>query len=332
MKIPCWLLLAIVVGIATPRAAVADDQISDWKGATVHLKEGDVMSSGVKIHYHTVGEGPLLIMIHGIGGFWFDWRHQIPDLSKRYKVVAMTQRGFNLSDQPVGVEEYTVAKIAGDIDALIKHFGQSKAIIMAYDSGGFHAWYFAMHNPEKTERLVVIGSYHPATLVREYATNPAQQKAGVYSRNFQEQPDAAANMAKQRRDPNAPMRAGDTPEIHKMRLEASNRSSFDAMVNFYKANWPHAPYSLDMRVLGGHISDYPKVKSPTLVVYGREDVPLVVNGLNDLWNWVDSELTLLVVPGAGHGPHAEVPEFVTPRIVDWLAARDHPALTYPRQK
>ena len=56
---------------------------------------------------------------------------------------------------------------------------------------------------------------------------------------------------------------------------------------------------------------------------------LVVTGLNDLWNWVDNELTLLVVPGAGHGPHAELPEFVTPRILDWLAARAHPALVYP---
>ena len=67
---------------------------------------------------------------------------------------------------------------------------------MAYDSGGFHGWYFAMHYPEKTERFVAIGSYHPATLVREYTTNPVQQKAGQYSRNFQEQPDAAATMAK----------------------------------------------------------------------------------------------------------------------------------------
>ena len=200
---------------------------------------------------------------------------------------------------------------------------------MAYDSGGFHAWYFAMHFPQKTERLVVIGSYHPATLIREYATNPAQQKAGLYSRNFQEQPDAAANMAKRMLDPNTPPRAGDTPEVHRMRIEASRRSSFDAMMNFYKANWPRAPYSLDMTAFGGRISDYPKVTSPTLVVYGREDVPLVVNGLNDLWNWVDNELTLLVVPGAGHGPHSELPAFVTPRIIDWLAARAHPALTLP---
>ena len=325
------LLLAMLAGVIAAPSVLADDQIADWTGATVRLQEGDVMSNGVKIHYHTVGEGPLVILVHGIGGFLFDWRHQIPTLSKHYKVVAMTQRGFNLSDQPERVEEYSVAKIAGDIDALITHFGQTKATLMAYDSGGFHAWYFAMHYPEKTERLVAIGSFHPATLVREYATNPVQQKAGQYSRNLQEQPDAAANLA-ERLGPNAPPRAGDTPDVHRMRMEAFKRSSFDAMLNFYKANWPRAPYSLDMRAIGGRISDYPKVTSPTLVVYGREDVPLVINGLNDLWNWVDNELTLLVVPGTGHGPHTEVPEFVTPRIMDWLAARNHPALKYPREK
>jgi pimeloyl-ACP methyl ester carboxylesterase len=326
------IVLVILAGFVTARQSSAEVQISDWKGTTVSLQEGDVMSGGVRIHYHTVGEGPLLVLIHGIGGFWFDWRHQIPALATQYKVVAMTQRGFDKSDQPAGVDDYSAAKIAGDIGALISHFGRDKATIMAYDSGGFHAWYFAMHYPEKTERFVAIGSYHPATLVREYATNPVQQKAGEYSRNFQSQPDAAASMAKRMTDPNAPPRPGETPELRQMRLEAAKRSSYDAMMNFYKANWPRAPYSLDMSAIGGRISDYPKVKSPTLVVYGREDVPLVVSGLNDLWNWVDNELTLLVVPGSGHGPHVEAPEFATPRILDWLAARAHPPLAYPKPR
>ena len=60
-----------------------------------------------------------VLLIHGIGGFWFDWRHQIPSLAKRFKVVAMTQRGFDKSGQPAGVEHYSAAKIASDINALI---------------------------------------------------------------------------------------------------------------------------------------------------------------------------------------------------------------------
>ena len=325
-----WLLLALVTAFVAPANLAAEDQISDWTGTTVRLKEGDVMSSGVKIHYHTVGDGPLLIMIHGVGGFWFDWRQQIPTLSKHYKVVIMTQRGFNLSDKPAGVEQYAVAKIAGDIDALIQHFGAQKATLMAYDSGGFYAWYFAMHFPEKVDRFVTFGSYHPATVVREFTNNPRQQKNAQYARDYQEQPDAPEKMAKTRLDPNAPMLPRDTPEIHRMRLEAYKRSSFEAMINFYKANWPRAPYSMTMNVVGGNLSNYPKVTVPVLVVFGREDSPVVVEGLNDLWKWVDQELTLIVVPGAGHNPQWEVPDFTTPRVLDWLEARKHPALKYPR--
>ena len=70
--------IILAVFLAGRGDVLAQQAISDWKGATVRLQEGDVMSDGVKIHYHTVGEGPLLVLIHGIGGFWFDWRHQIP--------------------------------------------------------------------------------------------------------------------------------------------------------------------------------------------------------------------------------------------------------------
>src|SRR5713226_668 len=126
MRMSRVLALMILAVFGAAQSVRAEERITDWKGTTVVLQEGDVMSDGVKIHYHTVGEGPLLVLIHGIGGFWFDWRHQIPSLSKQYKVVAMTQRGFDRSGQPVGVEQYAVAKIAGDIDALIKHFGRDK--------------------------------------------------------------------------------------------------------------------------------------------------------------------------------------------------------------
>ena len=197
----------------------------------------------------------MIVLIHGIGQYWFDWRQQIPSLSKKYKVVALSLRGFDKSDKPTAVEDYASAKVASDIDAVIRHFGREKAIIMAYDSGGLHGWYFAMHYPERTERLLVVGMFHPANVAREYPTNPAQQKAGEYARNNQENPNAGADIGRRQLDPNTPMRSIDTPETDKMRREAAQRTYFEAWVNFYKANWPHAPYSLDGPVAGGTRAD-----------------------------------------------------------------------------
>jgi epoxide hydrolase 4 len=73
-------------------------------------RSGFADSGGVKIHFVTAGEGPLLVLIHGFPDFWYTWRAQIPALARRYQVVAIDQRGYNLSDQPEGVENYRVDK------------------------------------------------------------------------------------------------------------------------------------------------------------------------------------------------------------------------------
>jgi pimeloyl-ACP methyl ester carboxylesterase len=87
-------------------------------------EDGFADSGGVKIHYVTKGAGPLVVLIHGIPGFWYDWRNQIPALAEHFQVVAIDQRGYNLSDQPEGVESYTLDKLVGDVDAVLKHFGR----------------------------------------------------------------------------------------------------------------------------------------------------------------------------------------------------------------
>src|SRR5262249_25795633 len=143
----------------------------------------------VKIHFVTRGAGPLVILTHGIPGFWYDWRNQMPALAKHFQVAAINQRGFNRSDQPEGVENYALDRLIGDLDAVRKHFGRPKATIAGHDSGGWISWRFAMAHPEKTERLVVLNLPHPRCIERELANNPVQYKASDYARQFQQSPE-----------------------------------------------------------------------------------------------------------------------------------------------
>lgn len=316
MKILCGLLLVAIVGLV-PSLAIADDKISDWKGLSVTVKEGTVDSNGVKIAYHTAGEGPLVVIVHSITGPWLDWRHQIPTLAQRYQVVAMSTRGTNKSDKPKGVEHYATAKIAEDIAAIIKHFKKDKAIIIGQDSGGLHAWNFAMTHPEKTERLIAIGTPHPAGLIRELAINPEEQKATAFQRGMLENPNAGAEFSTRLRS--RPPRPDDTPEVIKMRQEAYDRLDVESIVNFYKANWPHPPFTLETKGFGYRIGEFPKVKAPTLMIYGSSSGAFLPSTLNDIWRWIEKDFTLYVVPGVGGAPHTEVPEFVNNRIMEWLA-------------
>jgi pimeloyl-ACP methyl ester carboxylesterase len=266
-----------------------------------------VDSAGVEIHCVTAGKGPLLVLVHGFPDFHYSWRDQIPALSKHFQVVAVDQRGYNLSDKPEGVESYAIDKLVADLDAVRKHFGQEKMIVVGHDWGGFVAWTYAMTHPERTDRLVILNLPHPNGLIRELATNPEQLANSAYARNFQ-QPDAASKIRPE-------MLVGwvKEPEARKIYLEALGRSSMEGMLNYYKANYPRAPFAA--------AGELPKVKCSVLMIHGLDDKALLPGALNDTWKWLESDLTLITVPGAGHFVHRDKPEFVTRKIVGWLTEK-----------
>ena len=91
------------------------------------VTHGHAVSDGVKIHYASLGQGPLVVMIHGFPDFWYTWRHQMEALSKEYHVVAIDQRGYNLSDKPKGLEHYDLKLLVADVAAVIRHVGRERA-------------------------------------------------------------------------------------------------------------------------------------------------------------------------------------------------------------
>jgi pimeloyl-ACP methyl ester carboxylesterase len=276
-----------------------------------------VSDGGVKIHYATLGSGPLVVMIHGFPDFWYSWRQAMAALSAKYQVVAIDQRGYNLSDKPAGVENYDMRLLVGDVAAVIRHLKRDKATIVGHDWGGVVAWQFAMNLPQMTENLVVLNLPHPSGLLRELRTNPEQIANSEYARTFQRQtskdaavffgmPMTAANLAGWVTDPVA----------RKRYVEAFERSDFDAMLNYYKRNYPAAS--------GPGLAEpapFPKVTVPVLLFHGLGDRALHRNGLAGTWDWVDKDLTIVTVPGAGHFVQHDAAELVTSTMQWWLAMR-----------
>src|SRR4051812_9215419 len=68
------------------------------------VTHGFATNNGVRIHYASLGKGPLIVMIHGFPDYWITWRAQMLAMAGDYRVVAIDQRGYNLSDKPAGVE------------------------------------------------------------------------------------------------------------------------------------------------------------------------------------------------------------------------------------
>ena len=272
---------------------------------------------GVKIHYATLGKGPLVVMVHGFPDFWYSWRHAMTALSDTYQVVAIDQRGYNLSDKPKGVESYALRLLVADVAAVIRDVGRERATIVGHDWGGMVAWQFAMSLPAMTERLVVLNLPHPSGLLRELRSNPEQIANSEYARTFQRGSPADAAVFFGR-----PMTAETLsgwvtdPSARKRYIEAFQRSDFEAMLNYYKANYPKGS-GAD----APPVPELPKVKAPVLMFHGLGDRALHRNGLAGTWDWVEQDLTLVTIPGAGHFVQQDAAELVTSTMKWWLTMR-----------
>jgi pimeloyl-ACP methyl ester carboxylesterase len=286
----------LVAAAASPvLAAGIDDKVT----------HGYADSNGVKIHYAKMGSGPLIVMIHGFPDYWYTWRDQMEGLADRFTVVAMDQRGYNLSDKPAGVENYDMRLLVGDVLAVIRAQSQSKAIVVGHDWGGVVAWQVAMNVPQVVDRLIILNLPHPRGLSRELAHNPEQQKNSAYARRFQEEGAektlTADGLASWVRD----------PEVKKKYVEAFGRSDFGAMLNFYKRNYPREPYTEDT-------SPVKKIQMPVLMFHGLKDTALLSGALNGTWDWMEQDLTLVTVPNAGHFVQADASALVTKSMRAWL--------------
>ncbi|MCP4173771.1 MAG: alpha/beta hydrolase [Fuerstiella sp.] len=299
IRVACRNVIASVVYAALLHVSAVAAELGE---------HGFANSGDVKIHFVTAGEGPLLVMIHGFPDYWYTWRAQMPTLAKQFKVVAIDQRGYNRSGQPEGVENYAMPKLVSDVQAVIRHFGRDKAVIVGHDWGGAVAWKYAMAHPEMTDRLVILNLPHPYGLQRELTSNPDQQKASAYARHFQ-QPGAASGLTA------AGLSFWVEDEHAKAEYVAAfERSSFKGMLNYYKANYPREPYQLPA-------DDPPKVKCPVLMIHGLKDTALLPGALNDTWQWLEKDLTLVTLPNAGHFVQQDAAQIVTQTISNWLTVR-----------
>src|SRR5215468_8464232 len=115
MKSLSLLVCLLSAPMLFANASAADNDIEK------RVENGYADSGGVKIHYAALGDkkNPLIVMIHGFPDFWYSWRDQMAALSSDYYVVAIDQRGYNLSDKPKGVENYDMRLLVGDVIAVM---------------------------------------------------------------------------------------------------------------------------------------------------------------------------------------------------------------------
>lgn len=125
---------------------------------------------GVRIFYEEAGGGFPVIFAHEFGDNYQSFAPQLGHFARRYRCVAYAARGYPPSDVPHDTAQYTMARAAADIGALMDHIGAAQAHLVGVSMGSFSVLNFALANPARV-RSLVIGSCGAGV-----TTDPEQQK------------------------------------------------------------------------------------------------------------------------------------------------------------
>ena len=146
--------------------------------------------NGMRTHFVEMGEGPVLIPLHGWPQTWFAWRGVMPRLATRFLVVAPDLRGTGLSERTsAGYDKRTIAE---DIRALVASLGVGQAHVAAHDMGGKAAYFLAHLHPEVVSKLALVDCLLPGT------ENLDALRGGAWHYGFHMTPDTPEMLTKGR--------------------------------------------------------------------------------------------------------------------------------------
>ncbi len=120
-----------------------------------------VFARGINVHYQTRGEGPDVVLIHGVTSSLAAWYNGIlPSLAAAgFRVTAYDLRGHGLSDSTPG--GYSSRETALDLAALLDTLGIGQAMLAGHSFGGAIAMNFAALYPDRTGGVVLLDSAMP---------------------------------------------------------------------------------------------------------------------------------------------------------------------------
>jgi (E)-2-((N-methylformamido)methylene)succinate hydrolase len=111
---------------------------------------------GVRLRYRWDGEGPILTLVHGVGGAADSWDFTVQHLMKHYRILRLDQRGHGGSDKVPG--PYKIWDFVEDLKALLDHVGLKKTRLAGFSLGGLVVQGFALSHPQYIERLAILAA------------------------------------------------------------------------------------------------------------------------------------------------------------------------------
>lgn len=265
----------------------------------------DIRVLGRRLHYVDVGHGPVILLLHGLGGSWQTWLENIPVLASDHRVIAVDLPGFGSSE-----EIPKPAEMSTHVDTLIALLGQleiDQAVVVGHSMGGLISLAMAARHPQQVRGLVLVsaggiklGPARLAMIVGGFSIfNAMFGIRGV--------PVAFAQRPRLRR-------ALLSPALDDWRSLSPSLAS--EIVPLMRA--PGFGPAVRGAARAVNMTDPADVRCPTLIIWGRNDRILPVAGAQELAAAMP-DASLVVLEDVGHCAMFERPDEFNWAVLDFMA-------------
>ena len=284
------------------------------------FKTGSVRANDVNFHFLEMGEGPLVLCMHGFPDHAYSYRLLLPELAEvGFRAVAPFMRGYAPTEVPKD-GRYQTAVLSRDVLELIDALGAERASLVGHDWGARAVYGAAILGPEKVTRLAAIASSHPA------AGEPMDFHflRGSWHAFYFQLPLAEATVAHNDyafvedwwRDASPEW---DIPAevLESVRETFRKPGVVAASLGYYRQSFNPANQDPALKDVQQRVSTSP-VSVPTLAFHGTRDRPRRLEAFQSMDRYFTGGLEKVIIEGTGHFMHLEKPLEVNSKIVRFL--------------
>ena len=270
-----------------------------------------VQVGSVKTRYWEMGNSKrTLILIHGAGGSAEFWYYNLPVLARKYRAIAVDMVGSGRSDKPFAC--YSLPFQAQFIRDFMRVMGIESATIVGHSMGGGTALQLALMEPERVEKLVLVGSFG---LGREVAVSARLATLPFAVRSLQPSPSVMRPMLRQN--------VYDVNAVPEEWIEL--RYSVFALPGRKEPLIQMARSNLNLRgvkasVYRAIVDNLHRIQAPTLVVWGKNDRIIPVTHAHVAVKRLPNAVQLCLFEQCGHYPHLEYPTQFNQAVLEFLVA------------
>ena len=289
---------------------IVPESLKDPRIQTRILQIGDL-----EFEIDCCGQGDrLALCLHGFPEHSFSWRYQLPMLADLgYQAWAPNMRGYGNSSKPRGVSSYQLDTLVEDVAAIIETSGCKETVLIAHDWGAVVAWHFAINDRLPLSHLIICNVPHPQSMQQAFSWEQLKKSWYIFFFQIPKLPefllgrDNAKGVGEMIRNTFVNPEKFPTEIADVFSRNANQPGALTAMINYYRALLRRGNRS------NREGESFPIIKTPTLMIWGEEDVALSKETTYGTEKYVEN-FYIRYLPNVSHWVQQESPEEVNSMI------------------